>query len=492
MISADTEAEIHRLHHAENWPPGTIARQLRIHVDVVRRVLGVQALSTCAPRGSFVDAYVPFMKETLERWPTLRSTRVHDMLKERGFPGSPRTVREHVARLRPRKQAEAFLRTSTLIGEQSQIDWAFIGNVDVDGTKRALWMFVIVLSWSRAIWAESCFAMDAPAVARSLVRAGVAFGGVTRQWLFDNPKTIVIERVSAELVRFHPLLLATTTALLVQPRLCAPRRANEKGKVERAIRFMRDRALSGWTPTTIDDANQRLRLFCDGVGLDRPHPTIANKTVRECLAEERPRLLKMPAHPPETDEVRSADVDKTAFVRFDANDYSVPHELVGKTVTIVASDTAVRVVDVGTEVARHVRSYSRKRVIEDPRHRSALIARKRAAKNVKRREQLQERFPAFNVVIERWLEENRNVGSCVARCHRIRDLYDDDVFAAAIEDFVQRGLVDPGALESLCEDARRRRSPRPTQSPPPSHPDDRDVTPHKLETYDNDTTNRRR
>ena len=108
MITADAEAEIHRLHHAENWPPGTIARQLRIHVDVVRRVLGVLAVSTCAPRGSFVDAYVPFMKETLERWPTLRSTRIHDMLKERGFPGSPRTVREHVARLRPQKLREAF------------------------------------------------------------------------------------------------------------------------------------------------------------------------------------------------------------------------------------------------------------------------------------------------------------------------------------------------------------------------------------------------
>ena len=213
VITADTEAEIHRLHHAENWPPGTIARQLRIHVDVVRRVLGVQQPSTCAQRGSFVDAYVPFIKETLEQWPTLRSTRIHDMLRERGFPGSPRTVREHVAQLRPRKQREAFLRTSPLIGEQSQIDWAFIGNVDVDGTKRALWMFVIVLSWSRAIWAESCFAIDAPAVARSLVRAGTAFGGVTRQWLFDNPKTIVIERVSADLVRFHPLLLATTTQI---------------------------------------------------------------------------------------------------------------------------------------------------------------------------------------------------------------------------------------------------------------------------------------
>lgn len=490
-VSPELEAEIHRLHHAEGWPGGTVARQLGIHDDVVRRVLGLAAPPMRPRRASIVDDYVPFIEETLTQWPTLRSTRIFDMVRDRGFPGAARTVRRHVARLRPRKPREAFLRTSPLIGEQSQIDWAFIGNVDVDGTRRALWMFVIILSWSRAIWAESCFAMDASAVARSLVRASTAFGGVTRQWLFDNPKTIVIERVTEDIVRFHPLLLSTTTALRVQPRLCTPRRANEKGKVERAIRFMRDRALSGWTPTTIDDANQRLRCFCDGVALDRPHPTIINKTVRQCLIEEQERLLALPEHLPPTDEFRSAVVDKTAFVRFDANDYSVPHDLVGKTVTVIASDSVVRVVDVGVEVARHHRSYSRKRVVEDPQHRSNLIARKQAAKNVKRREQLQERFPAFVKLIERWLEEARNVGSCVARCHIIHDLYGDEIFAEAVDDFGARGLIDPGALESLCEQLRQQRSPRPTPASPPSHPNDRDVTPHELESYD-EPTNRHR
>jgi hypothetical protein len=96
------------------------------------------------------------MRETLARWPTLRSTRLFNMQKERGFPGSPRTIREHVARLRPRREREAFLRTTPLIGEQSQIDWAFIQNVNVDGGQRPLWMFVIVLSWSRAMCGASC------------------------------------------------------------------------------------------------------------------------------------------------------------------------------------------------------------------------------------------------------------------------------------------------------------------------------------------------
>ena len=119
-MSAELEAEIHRLHAAELWPPGAIARQLAIHIDVVHRVLELQAPPLHVPRVSFVDEYVPFMRETLVRWPTLRSTRLFDMLKERGFPGYPRTVREHVARLRPRREREAFLRTHPLMRIRSE------------------------------------------------------------------------------------------------------------------------------------------------------------------------------------------------------------------------------------------------------------------------------------------------------------------------------------------------------------------------------------
>jgi transposase len=482
-VTAELEAEIHRLSDVELWPPGTIARQLAIHIDVVHRVLGLQAPRQHVRRSSFVDDYVPFMRETLARWPTLRSTRLFDMLKERGFPGSPRTVREHVARLRPRREREAFLRTTPLIGEQSQIDWAFIQNVSVDGGQRPLWMFVIVLSWSRAMWCELCFTMDAAAVARSLVRAARAFDGVTRQWLFDNPKTVVLDRVG-EAVRFHPLLLSTTTALRVQPRLCAPRRANEKGKVERAIRFVRERALVDFTFRNIDEGNERLQHFCAGVALDRPHPTLAGRTVRECLDEERPRLLDLVEPLPPTEEQRSVVVDKTAFVRFDTNDYSVPHKLVGRTLTLLACDREVRLVDVDQEVARHPRCFGRRQTIEDQGHRRTLVEFKRRARDGFKRDQLCKAVPAFQLILERWLEEGRNIGVAVARASSACDDYGTDIFAAAVDEFVVRKLIDPAALSAICDHIQRHRKPRPVPTKPPHHVDDRDVIPHDLGGYD--------
>lgn len=86
-VSAELEAEIHRLHNAEHWPVGTIARQMRIHSDVVRRVLQLTAPPKTVRRTSIVDDYTPFITELLQRWPTLRATRVFDMVSERGFSG---------------------------------------------------------------------------------------------------------------------------------------------------------------------------------------------------------------------------------------------------------------------------------------------------------------------------------------------------------------------------------------------------------------------
>jgi transposase len=221
-----------------------VARQLDVHEDVVRRVVGlVRPRRALTPRKRIVDDYVALIDEILKQYPTLRCTRLHDMLRARGFKGAVRTLRQYVATVRPAPKREAFLRLQPLVGEQAQIDWAYVGDAAVAGGKRPLWLFVIVLSWSRAMWGELVYDLSAASVARSLVRAANAFGGVTRQWLFDNPKSVVLER-SGDAARFHSLLVELSGHYRVQLRLCAPRKAWEKGGVERAIRFLRERFLA--------------------------------------------------------------------------------------------------------------------------------------------------------------------------------------------------------------------------------------------------------
>ena len=290
-VPLETETEIRRLFYAEHWKVGTIVTQLGVHRDVVCRVAGICSERRYrAPRGSrHVEPFVAFIEETLARYPRLRATRLYDMLRPRGFTGSARTLRKYVATVRPAPRSEVFLRTEPMAGEQAQIDWAYVGPREVPGGRRALWIFVIVLASSRAMWAEFVWDLSAWSLRRSLVRAAAYFGGTTRQWLFDNPRTIVLER-HGDAVRFHPMLLELAGQMRVQPRLCGVRKPQQKGRVERAVRYIRERFLAGRTILDVATGNRLLLEFLDDIAHPRPHPVHRDRTVADLFKEERERL----------------------------------------------------------------------------------------------------------------------------------------------------------------------------------------------------------
>jgi len=153
MIPCALAAEILRLYHAERWPVGTIARQLRVHHSTVRRVLAQAGVPAPQPtaRASIIEPYRAFIAETLARYPTLRASRLYQMVRERGYPGAPDHFRALIARLRPRPLAEAYHRLRTLPGEQAQVDWAHFGKLTIGRAVRPLMAFVMVLSYSRAL-----------------------------------------------------------------------------------------------------------------------------------------------------------------------------------------------------------------------------------------------------------------------------------------------------------------------------------------------------
>jgi transposase len=485
-VAAEIEAEIARLFHAEHWKVGTIAAQLGVHHDVVRRVLGLLPPQLCPARPPLLVApYDEFIKDTLKQYPRLRSTRILDMIKERGYLGSERTLRRFVTTVRPTPTREAFLRLDPLIGEQAQIDWAHVGQIPVPGGgTRSLWLFVMVLAWSRAMWGEFCFDTTVHSLLRSLVRASSFFDGCTRRWLFDNPKIVVLER-HGDVARFHPLLLDLGSAMHVQLRLCAPYRGNEKGRVERKIRFLRDRFLAGREIHGVEQGNRELLAFIDTIAHQQRHPNFQQRTIADCLAEEKQRLLSLPDPMPATDLVTPVAVDKTAFARFDTNIYSVPPDHVERTLTLVADDRTVRLLDGATVLAQHSRSFGHRQKVELPEHRAEIIRRKQGASQSTGGGRLRAAAPRIDVLVERWVVAGRNVGSMTARTTKLLDLYGQDVFAKAITETIERGTHDPGEVGVLCEKHRRAAEhPVPIHVPLGDHIPDRDVIPHDLGGYD--------
>lgn len=484
-VSLETVAEIRRLYFAEHWKRGTIATQLGVHVDVVKRALGRLGPRPGTPRPSsrLLEPYRPFIDETLQQYPRLVATRLYDMLRERGYAGSLRTLRRYVRKVRPRPR-RAYLDIETLAGEVGEVDWGHVGELAVPGGHRALWVFVLQLSHSRAVFAELVLSLDASSLRRSLLRAAAYFGGCPRAWLFDNAKTVVVER-RGQLVRFHRGLVALAAELHVELRVCDPGAPHQKGGVERSIRYLKERFFAARYIHSVEQGNAQLLAFLRDIAHQRPHPRVAEQTVAEMLDQESARLLPLPTPLPPIEDLQPVAVDTKGFIHLDTNRYSVPTAHAGSTLTLALSDTVVRLLDGDQEVARHMRNWGRKQVIERHEHRAALLAEKRGARALKGRDRLRAEVPAIETILEKWLDREHNLGSMVARTVKLLDGYGASVLRAAVDEMLQRDIVDIGAMAVLCETHCKRRGSRalPVLQLAP-HVPERDVVPHDLGGYD--------
>jgi transposase len=457
-VDRHTEVEIRRLYFAEHWKRGTIAAQLGVHSDVVERVIGPLGPEPkhAEPRASVLGPYRAFVLETLQRYPSLVATRIYDMVVDRGYTGSLRTLRRFVLPHRPAVPREVYVRIETLAGEQSQIDWAHVGHIRVKGGVRPLYCFVLLLRYSRAMWAELVLEQTTVSLVRSLVRASQYFGGVTHQWLFDNPKSIVAAR-EGNAIRFQSDLVELAGALHVSLRACKVRKPTDKGGVERGIRYLKTRFFPARVIPSLEAGNAALMHFLENVAMKRQHPVQKQRTVADVFTDERERLMPLPEAATPTELVTSAPADKTALVSFDTNRYSVPPEAANRILTLVASDVEVRLLDRDRVVATHVRSWAKNTTVEDPAHRAAILATKPGARDGKGRDRLRAEIPHADELMRRWLEDGRNVGSLVARTLKLLDLYGASIVASAVDDLLAKGGHDLGALAILVASLSRTR-----------------------------------
>jgi hypothetical protein len=228
--------------------------------------------------------------------------------------------------------------------------------------------------------------------------------------------------------------------------------------------------------------------FIEEVSLQRPHPVKKGLTVRDVLLEEKPHLLTLPNEMPSTEQVHSVVADKTAVIRFDTNRYSVLDTSANKTLTLVASDTSLRLLDADRSiddqlVALHGRCWERNKVIELSEHRKALVERKRAAVENKGRDRLRAEVPSIDQLLQLWADDGRVIGLQVARTCKLLDLYGARILTEAVTELLDRGSHDYGTLSLLCEQRRGRPNVvLPLELAPHVH--DRDVVQHDLGGYD--------
>lgn len=488
MITPEQHAEIRRLYYGEHWKVGTIAAALGVHHETVRAAIAndTQGVRRGACRATQLDPYLSFIRDTLAQYPRLRATRLFEMVRARGYPGSVTQLRRVVHTLRPAATPTVYRRLTTLMAEEAQVDWGAFGSIRIGHGVRPLSGFVMVLSYSRAMFALFTLDQTLESFLRGHVEAFGAFAGVARTLVYDNLRSAVLERAGTA-IRFHPRLLELAGHYHFAPRPCTPYRANEKGKIERQIAYLRQAFFAARTFVDVDDLNVQFLRWRDEVAHQRPHPEHRDQTVAQVLTQEQPRLLPLPAHPIETDVMRTVTSGKTPYVRFDRNSYSIPHTHVRRPLTLLASATTVRVIAGAEELARHIRSFDTGQVIEQAAHVAGLVAATRQDNPSSARDRLRLAVPAAATLLERLAARGESLRVHTARLLALLDDYGPQELGAAIARALERDALGAGAIAHILETRRRQRGlkpPIPIVLPDRPGVRDLDVTPHRLETYD--------
>jgi len=318
------------------------------------------------------------------------------------------------------------------------------------------------------------------------VRAFETFGGVPRVILYDNLRSAVLAR-RGDAVHLHPRLIEMCAHYHCAARPVAVGKGSEKGRVERSIRYIRESFFAARPFTTLEDFNRQARLWRDQIAHRRRWPGGDGRTVEEVFEEEKPRLLALAVHPLDTDLVVAVSAGKTIYVRFDLNLYSIPPEAVCRTLTLVASDTRVRILEASRLLVTHPRSYDRNQMVVDPAHQEALLALKRKALGSTPSGRLLLAAPQIEALLQAAVQRGEPIGSQTTQLTLLLDDYGPDELKAAVAEALQRGTPRASSVAYILSQRHRLQRYRglaPVNLTRRPELEDIHVQPHDPETYD--------
>lgn len=458
-------AEIRRLHEIERLSGRAIAQRLHCSTRTVTKALamGQPPTGRATPRTHILDPYHPQIEALLAKYPELSATRVLEEISKgpKGYRGSVYPVRRHLCKIRPargRVYQEVFYEP----GEAMQVDWGDCGRLQIGQTSRRVSVFVAVLCFSRLCYIEFSLSQRKADFYRALVHAIEFFGGSPRKILFDNLKAAVLNG-SGRHARLHPEFLALCGHFCLEPIACQRRDPESKGMVEAKVRYIKQSGLAGRAEElhAWDDYRRLASTWRDEVANIRLHATTKERPV-DRFEKERPHLRPPSAIPFDTDEILSAVVTPHARVHYDGNRYSVPPELIRKTVLVRASATELRIVYQGQEVTRHQRSFEKGQLVVHPDHRLAALK----ARGRRRASQHEEEFDALGPVArefhQKLLSAPVQPGVHLRRLLGLVRLYGRHAVLAAIGQALRYQTYDAAYVETLLlQDRRRQELPSP-------------------------------
>ena len=385
-----------------------------------------------AGRPCMLDRYRSLIGSWFAEYPALKAKQICSMLKDRGLDVSYTLVVKYTRSFR-KKKGKVYHALTFLPGEESQVDWCFINHPSLGKHS----CFVLILSHSRYLFAHVFPRASFEFFIEGHLMAFSSMNGTTRSLRYDNLRTVVIRRKPD--VQFNPQFLEFSRHYGTEIRLCNPGAGNEKGRVERVIRTMKEMFFNKMQNySSFEALNRGLHEW-----VDHKNQTVHRATLQspmDMLKEEDLKPLpeipwnNVVIHPP----VRTT---KTGMMIFDMNSYSVPDYLVGKSLSLHSTPDTVRICDADKQVASHPRSFERYKQFLNPLHRSYLRISQKA-----KLQRIHEVIKNMHQSMGDFLLKNQTCG--------------EDPYKTAHEIFRLMKEHSRGLLISIASECLRRKSPR--------------------------------
>jgi transposase len=457
VIDYETYARIRDCRDRQGLTIAQIARTLGLHRETVAKWLARSRFERPRPpkRSSLLDPFKGRITRLLDTH-AYSAQQIFQRLREEGYHGGITIVRDYVRRIRQPK-LPVYLKLHFAPGECAQIDWGEFGTVAAGNTRRRLSFFVIVLAYSRMMYVEFTVSQTMEHFLACHEHAFAVFGGVPAKIMVDNLRSAVLQRLAGVAPVFNVRYadFARHYGFSIAP--CNVARANEKGRVESGVGYVKKNFLRGLELTEFDAIQAAAKVWLDTIANVRIHGETHQRPV-DLFAQERLQPLNENRY--DVARTTTARASSQFRITLDANRYSVPAAYAHRRLTVKAYPDRVCIYFDAALIARHQRSYGRHQDIEDPEHAKGLLLKRSRA----REQRLIVRFLALSPDAQAYydgLEQKRlNARHHVRKILALAEIYPRDEVARAISDGLAYEAFSAEYVANILE-ARARLLPEP-------------------------------
>ena len=373
MITEEAFMDIMALHR-QGHSIRFIAKKLGMHRNTVNKFIQGRRFPEYNRAKRGICILVPFVRIILD-WLSqddYRASWVYDRIKQIGYVGSYETVKKFIRPIKEQQARIAYARFETMPGLQAQVDWADFQIAEPNGKTSMVYLFILVLGYCRAIYAEFVSRCTLESFLDGHIRAFHYLGGVPAELLYDNMKHVVIRHLVGK-VTFNPEMLHFAHHYGFTPKACPPYAAWVKGKVERPVDYIRESFWRGYHFSGLESANRDLHGWLDTVANRRIHGT-HRQSVIERWQQEKTQLGLLPTADYDTSLKVFRKVYKDCQVSYEASRYVLPHDVVGKRVLLKVKNGTIHFFDDDRLLVSYAQAEGKHELVGNPMFYEALKA----------------------------------------------------------------------------------------------------------------------